>query len=218
MPGEPDKSLLITAIRHTDPDLQMPPKRKLEPKEIADLEDWVRMGAPWPVGSGAVPVKSGEKLVGLDYEPKELLFQNKEETGQIRIIARWGNGEREDVTDLTRFLTKDDTVVKVDESGLAQSAGKGDTHIVALYDNGIAAIPVLRPLTDNLPQLDVAKYTNPIDQLVTAKLIKLGITPSETCTDAEFLRRLSIDLTGTLPSPDEVKVFLADKSKDKRNR
>ena len=218
VPGEPDKSLLITAIRHTDPDLQMPPKRKLEPKEIADLEDWVRMGGPWPVGSGAMPIKSGEKLVGLDYEPKELLFQNKDDTGQIRIIARWGNGEREDVTDLTRFLTKDDTVVKVDETGLAQSTGKGDTHIVALYDNGIAAIPVLRPLTDNLPQLDVAKYTNPIDRFVTAKLIKLGITPSKTCTDAEFLRRLSIDLTGTLPSPDEVKVFLADKSKDKRNR
>ena len=218
VPGVPDKSLLIKAIRHTDPDLQMPPKRKLEPKEISDLEAWVRMGAPWPVGSGAVPIKSGKKLVRLDYEPKELLFQKNNDTVQIRVIAHWEDGESEDVTDLTRFLTKDDTVVKVDEAGLAQSVGKGDTHVVALYDNGIAAIPVLRPLTDSQPQLDVARYTNPIDRFIAAKLIKLRLTPSETCTDAEFLRRISIDLTGTLPSPDEVKTFLSDNSKDKRNR
>lgn len=218
VPGDPDKSLLIKAIHHTDPDLQMPPKRKLEPKEIADLEAWVRMGAPWPVGSGAVPIKSGKKLLRLDYEPKELLFRKTDDIAQIRITAHWEDGEREDVTDLTRFLTKDDTVVKVDETGLAQSVGKGDTHVVALYDNGIAAIPVLRPLTDNRPRLDVSQYPNPIDRFITAKLVKLGITPSETCTDTEFLRRLSIDLTGTLPSPDEVKAFLSDNSKDKRTR
>ena len=88
MPGDPDKSLLIKAIRHTDLDLQMPPKRKLEPQEIADLDAWVRMGAPWPVGSGAVPIKSGKKLVRLDYAPKELLFRKNDDTAQIKIIAK----------------------------------------------------------------------------------------------------------------------------------
>lgn len=47
--GSPDNSLLIKAVRYTDPDLQMPPKnKKLPPKQIADLEAWVRMGAPDP--------------------------------------------------------------------------------------------------------------------------------------------------------------------------
>jgi len=49
VPGDPDKSLLIRAIRYTDPDLQMPPKKgKLSDRQIADLTQWVRAGAPWP--------------------------------------------------------------------------------------------------------------------------------------------------------------------------
>src|SRR5262245_40637929 len=48
VPGEPDKSKIIVAVRHTDKDLQMPPKEKLSGQEIADLEEWVRMGAPDP--------------------------------------------------------------------------------------------------------------------------------------------------------------------------
>ncbi|MGH7200476.1 MAG: DUF1549 domain-containing protein, partial [Planctomycetaceae bacterium] len=57
-----------------------------------------------------------------------------------------------------------------------------------------------------------------IDELVRAKLRKVGLVPSELCTDAEFLRRVSLDLTGTLPTPEEVAAFLADASPDKRSR
>lgn len=48
VPGHPDKSLLIKAVRYTDADLQMPPKTKLSDAQIADLEAWVKMGAPDP--------------------------------------------------------------------------------------------------------------------------------------------------------------------------
>jgi hypothetical protein len=56
-PGKPDESLLIKAVRHQD-ELKMPPKKQLAKEQIADLTQWVRMGAPWP-GSDAVapPVK-----------------------------------------------------------------------------------------------------------------------------------------------------------------
>jgi len=46
--GNPDKSLMIEAIRYQDPDFEMPPKKKLPDKEIAILEKWVKLGAPWP--------------------------------------------------------------------------------------------------------------------------------------------------------------------------
>ena len=48
MPGDPEKSLLIRAVRQTDKDLQMPPKQKLSAAQIADLVAWVKMGAPDP--------------------------------------------------------------------------------------------------------------------------------------------------------------------------
>ncbi|MDP6752663.1 MAG: PSD1 and planctomycete cytochrome C domain-containing protein [Verrucomicrobiota bacterium] len=218
VPGNVEKSLLIEAVRHTDPDFQMPPERKLEANEIRDLERWVSLGAPWPDTSDLAPTQTAKKLAQLHFEPSEILFLKTDDTAQIRIVAEWGDGEREDVTSLTRFRTNDDAVVMVDESGLASSNGKGDTHIVALYDNGIAAIPVLRPRSGDLPKIDVTKYPNPIDKLVGEKLNKLGITPSAPCSDTEFLRRVSIDLTGTLPSPDEVLAFIADQAADKRFR
>ena len=48
VPGEPSKSLLIEAIRYENPDLQMPPKKKLSAEQITVLEKWVRLGAPDP--------------------------------------------------------------------------------------------------------------------------------------------------------------------------
>lgn len=48
MPGQPDKSRLIDAVRYAKPDLQMPPKAKLSDAVLADMTEWVRMGAPWP--------------------------------------------------------------------------------------------------------------------------------------------------------------------------
>jgi mono/diheme cytochrome c family protein len=48
VPGEPDKSLLLKAIRYSDPDLRMPPRGKLAEQQVADFATWVRMGAPWP--------------------------------------------------------------------------------------------------------------------------------------------------------------------------
>lgn len=50
--GKPQKSLLMTAVQHADPELEMPPKKKLPPEAIADLSQWIRAGAVWPEGKG----------------------------------------------------------------------------------------------------------------------------------------------------------------------
>ena len=64
VPGQPEKSLLITAIRHTDDDLKMPSREKLPPQEIAALTKWVSMGAPDPrVDHGESPLPNE-----IDYE------------------------------------------------------------------------------------------------------------------------------------------------------
>jgi len=60
VPGDPDKSLLIKAVRYVDPDLQMPPKgEKLSAAQVSDLITWVKMGAPDP-RTAATVAKTGE--------------------------------------------------------------------------------------------------------------------------------------------------------------
>ena len=123
------------------------------------------------------------------------------------------------MTQITRFRTNDESVAEVDEHGAVTSLSKGDTHIVAFYDNGVHPIPVMLPVSDkigsNYPQ--IATRTR-VDKLIGEKLKKAGIVPSEVCSDLEFLRRVSIDLTGTLPSPNQVKAFQADTSANKRQK
>ncbi|MEM6472536.1 MAG: DUF1549 and DUF1553 domain-containing protein [Planctomycetota bacterium] len=198
---------------------------------------WIELGAKGADSDGsslssdnpAQATSSGEaasSLVGLRYEPSEILFQEDGQTRQLRIIAEWEDGTEEDVTCLARFQTNDPAIASVSPDGLATSTGTGDTHIVAFYDNGVAAIPVLSPYTQNqqgfssqhcIELIDLTD-DHPIDQFVNAKLGKLGLTPSQLCTDSEFLRRVSIDLTGTLPTPDEVIEFVDDESAGKRDR
>jgi hypothetical protein len=66
VPGKPEESLLITAVRYRDKDLQMPPKKRLSAEEIATLEQWVKLGAPDP-RTGAIAA-SRKKQTGMSIE------------------------------------------------------------------------------------------------------------------------------------------------------
>lgn len=59
VPGDPEKSLLVRAIHHTD-ELKMPKGGKLKPQEIEDIAAWVKAGAPWP--ATAVITKSDDRF------------------------------------------------------------------------------------------------------------------------------------------------------------
>jgi len=172
------------------------------------------------IAAGAKPVSDDDaKFVSLAVEPTEILFEQVGATQPLRAVVRWSDGTSEDVTPLCRFQTNDDSVATVDETGLITCRGKGDTHVVAFYDNGVAPTAVLVPHGERRGSKfpDVPTPTK-VDELVVAKLRKLGIEPSAVCTDEEFLRRVSLDMTGTLPSPDEVRAFSADDASDKRAR
>ncbi len=171
------------------------------------------------IKAGAKPVETAKKLVQLEITPKEILYSGKGQSTPLKAVAIWADGTQEDVTCLCRFQTNDPQVCDVTQGGVVTSNEPGDTHIVAFYDNGVVPVPVIRPVSpnygDNYPL--VATNTK-IDELVIEKLRKLGTLPSEVCTDAEFLRRVNLDLTGTLPTSVEVRTFLADTSADKRTK
>lgn len=179
------------------------------------------------IDSGADGSRTMQPLESLKVEPAEIVFASDHSPVRLRVVARWRNGDREDVTPLCRFRTNDDSIVDVDADGVVTSVGPGDSHVIVFYDNGIEAVPVLRPFTrierglsesstrDKSARRDGAGR---IDEFIEQKLEKLNLTPSATCTDAEFLRRVSLDLTGTLPTPAEIEQFLADRTPGKRQQ
>jgi len=66
IPGDPDKSLLIQAIRRTHKDLKMPPKKPLDDRVVADLVQWIKIGAPWPE-SPTPPIEKPKTLPAIDH-------------------------------------------------------------------------------------------------------------------------------------------------------
>ena len=181
------------------------------------LLKWIEGGAKLP-GAAMVNGKPFD-IQRLDISPTEIVFQKPGQTVQLHAIVHWTDGTSEDVTPICRYQTNDETLAKVDPAGLVTCLGKGDTQIVAFYDNGITPVPVFLPLSDLVgSRYPPALTANRIDELVLKKLRKLGVTQSPLSDDAEFLRRASLDVTGTLPAPDEIRSFLADQSTDKRQR
>jgi hypothetical protein len=185
--------------------------------QILGYDTWqYRVIERW-IESGALPAAQEATFDRLEVLPQEIVFQADGQAIPLRAIAHWSDGTVEDVTCLTRFQTNDESIATVDATGLVTSVGLGDTDIVAFYDNGVVSTQVIRPVSDRIGDAypEVAAPTE-VDRLVVAKLEKLGIIPSEVCTDEEFLRRVSLDLTGSLPTPREVRAFVADSDPDKR--
>jgi hypothetical protein len=208
-PEHPEKSLIITK-----PTMEVSHKGKERIKkgswEYNMLLKWVTSGAKNDTE------KTGE-FDRLEVFPKEIVFKKTGEAVQMRVLAHWKDGTVEDVTELTRFRTNDESIADVSDTGLVKAKEKGDTHIVAFYDNGVLPVPVMLPVSKkNGARYPKVATRTKVDELVTNKLRKLGVVPSDVCTDAEFLRRVSLDVAGTLPTPEEITKFLADKSPGKR--
>ncbi|MFN3191548.1 MAG: DUF1549 and DUF1553 domain-containing protein [Aureliella sp.] len=173
------------------------------------LRKWIEAGAPFE--------KEAKKLERLEVQPVEVQFASEGETADLRVLAHWEDGVSEDVTCLCRFTTNDEAVAMIDDEGRVKAGSPGDTHVVVSYDKAVVPIPVLRPVGNAKPYATVAAETE-VDRLVLKKLRKLGIEPSEKCSDEDFLRRASLDVNGTLPSVAEIEEFIANDAPDKRER
>lgn len=179
--------------------------------EYRVFHNWVKQG-----GQG---VAAPSTLAELKVEPAELNFKKKGDSAQFKVTAIWDDGTAEDVTPLCRFSTNDDQIANVTEDGVVSAVEPGDTHVVVFYDNGITPVPVIRPVSDQTGD----RYPNietptKVDELVVQKLRKLGVVPSDVASDTMFLRRVSLDMTGTLPTPHDIRAFVADTSADKREK
>lgn len=169
-------------------------------------------------GAKSIDIEKTPRFERLEVTPSELRFKKDGEKLQLKVIAVWSDGSREDVTCLCRFQTNDEVIADISSTGEVSSHQSGDTNIVVFYDNGVQPIPVIRPVSDQTGEnYPLVEANTKVDELVVQKLAKLGIVPSDVAGDSEFLRRLSLDMTGTLPGPQEVQEFAADTRPNKRS-
>lgn len=154
------------------------------------------------------------RVTRIQITPAEQTLQ-RDETYRLRVEATFADGSVADVTQLCSYETLDGNVAAVDRNGLVTARGVGATALLARFraEPVLARLIVPRQSTEAFPDV---KPHNFVDQHILARLRRLNIPPADVCDDATFLRRLSLDVTGELPSPKEIHAFLADPSADKR--
>jgi hypothetical protein len=175
------------------------------------LREWIAAGSPWTAGSGGVR--------SLAVTPPEQAFARPGQDAQLAVRATFADGSIEDVTAFCEFRTNDDAVAEVTNLGHVKGLRPGDTAVVVSYRGNVVPVRVLVPYAAEAgfkyPQVPEVNY---VDHEVFAKLRRLNMVASGLATDAEFLRRVTIDTIGSLPTPDEVRAFLADPDPNKREK
>ena len=174
------------------------------------IADWIRQGMPYETANQPT-------LAEVAITPSEKTYRKGEEVA-LKVTAKYSDGSTRDVTDLADYISTEKAIAGVDENGKVKaSTESGETVIVARYMGQVAISRVDVPAEKLQPAERYAKLPvrNEIDKLVYARLQKVGYLPSDTCSDAEFLRRTSLDTIGMLPSVEEARAFLADKNPSK---
>jgi hypothetical protein len=209
-PSAPQQSLLLLKASAATPHGG---GRRLVPDDEAYrmLVRWISQGMP-----RSLP--SAPHIVRLLVDPEQRVLRSGE-VQQLSVQAEYSDGSRRDVTRQAQYASNLDRVATIDERGRVQcGTSTGEAAVMVRYMGQVA---VFRALVRREQPLDVLTDFQPrgyIDELVAAKWKKLGLGPSPPATDGEFLRRVTIDLTGRLPGTEELQAFLADTSADKRSQ
>ena len=217
--GNPQSSLLLLkstgAVSHTGG------KRFAADSDLAArIEQWIAAGAPDDPGPD--PAKSVPSLQSLDLYPPAALLESSGTPQPLVAVARFSDGTDRDVTDLVWYGSSNEPSAKVSPAGVVAPGSRGEAFIMARYDTittGTPLIVVPKDLAFTFPKSDGPRGSAAwIDDLVDAKLASLRIAPSGICDDETFLRRVTLDLVGLVPTPEERAAFIADASPDKRGR
>ncbi len=174
------------------------------------LLDWIVAGTPGP--------KVSDPLVErLEIEPLVATLK-LDESRPIQVTAVYSDGQKRDVTWMTQFASNNSGILEVSDAGEVKALRHGEAVVRASFQGQVGVATLTMPHeTATQPEWYTAR-NNAIDEHVYARLAALRIEPSQLCDDATFIRRASLHAIGTLPTPDEVRAFLADTSPVKRSQ
>jgi hypothetical protein len=150
------------------------------------IVDWLRSGALY---RSSKPVE----LVRISAEPG-------------RVTAHYSDNSTRDVTRLALMASNDDAIA--DPDGTVKASG--ETSIMVRYGGQVAAVTAGRPFG---PKIEVSGRRNLLDDPINEKLSRYGLAPVDACDDATFLRRVTLDALGTIPSPEDVAAFQGDRDR-----
>ena len=204
----PEESLLIEkaigAVPHTGGTLF-----SSKSEYYQTLRNWLTSGAPDDDKAIATPV-------ALNIYPEQVVLEGRGSKQQFIAIATYSDDTTRDVTSLAVFESNNSPTASIEQDGMVTAGNRGEAFVMARFATftvGSQAIVIPKDLKYSQPEFPSGNY---IDPLVAGKLHKLRIIPSDLCTDEQFLRRATIDITGTLPDEEQFQTFIADSSPDKR--
>jgi hypothetical protein len=206
--ADPEYSLLLTK-----PSNKLPHGggHRLSPGsyEWQIISSWIEQGTPY--GEEDDPTISR-----IEVFPKSQSM-NPNTKQQIIVIAHYSNGTTRDVTRIATYEPNTIEMAGATTTGLISTADiPGDVAIMVRFQSQVAVFRANIPLGIKFTSLPPQRTL--VDKHVFAKLQKLGIPPSELCDDATFIRRVTSDIAGRLPTADEARTFIADKDATKRDK
>ena len=172
------------------------------------LRKWVRQG---------VSLESVRSLIRVEVTPTRSIA-TLDLPVELHATAYYDDGSSRDVTPWTVFQAEDSSAVSISKGAQASVLRRGRHLVVARYRSDVIPIELIVPLTDAVVDLDDLPRHNFVDDEVLSVLATLGLQPSPTIDDATFLRRISLDLVGRLPTAKQVDMFLSDADTDKRTK
>ncbi|HLK57236.1 MAG TPA: DUF1549 and DUF1553 domain-containing protein [Chthonomonadaceae bacterium] len=208
---EPEKSLILRKGLMELPHLGGKVLQKGTP-EYDILLKWLTQGAPGPDPND--PHVTGIRVS----QPVQSLAPKAQV--QLHVQALFSDGSSRDVTHWARFATNDENVATVVPNGMVTIAGVGQTAIMVGYQDRVSVARVLVPFPNRVDPKTYARLprANYIDDRIYSKLASLRLPVSHPATDLEYIRRVTLDLTGALPTPVEARAFAANTDPKKREK
>ena len=182
---------------------------KVNSEHYQTLLHWIEAGAP--DDSETVPTTTSLAIV-----PDKILFQGKDKTRKVKVMATYSDGSERDVTRLALYLTNNAANAGIDDQGNVSAGTSGATNVFARFAKFTTGAEVIvLPQNSAGYKKPSVKPANYIDELVSSRLDKLRILPSGLADDQQFLRRVYLDLIGLPPSTDEYRRFMASRNRTK---
>lgn len=205
----PEQSLILT--KPTDTDHGGGKRFDVGSSDYLAILDWIRSGAPYGEDAGGAAA-----VVKVDVFPPEMVLEMSGQQ-QLLVTAYLSDGSTQDLSSQVMYVPTDPQVIEVGDTGVVKPLKPGETSIL-VRAAGFATSSRVGIVQETVANYPAVQSWNFIDRFILAKLRKFNIVPSELSSDAEFLRRICLDLAGTLPPPDRAREFLSSTDPNKRNQ